>query len=82
MQPIQHFSEINNQAVSGLEEKISGVQFLKNFLGENTAVLIDLKEHGELWTAIEQELEMPLTVQFLIDKQGKKTAVVLPQPAT
>ncbi|MDZ7961632.1 MAG: hypothetical protein RMY34_27760 [Aulosira sp. DedQUE10] len=77
MQPTQDLTFNHNQAVSDLETQISGVQFLKNFIGNNTSVLIDLKEHGELWTAVEEEIEMPLTVQFLIDEQGKKTAVLL-----
>lgn len=28
---------------------MSGVQFVSNEKGEKTAVLIDLKKHGELW---------------------------------
>ncbi len=68
----------HNQSVCISEKgQILGVQYLKNFLGQNTAVLIDLKEHSELWTAVEEELEIPLTVQFLIDEQGKKIAVLL-----
>lgn len=67
----------HNESVSIPEKaQILGVQYLKNFLGQNTAVLIDLKEHSELWTAVEEELEIPLTVQFLID-EGEKIAVLL-----
>lgn len=52
MQPTQDLAESYNQAVSSLETQISGVQFLKNFLGNNTAVLIDLKKMancGQQW---------------------------------
>jgi hypothetical protein len=77
MHSTQNFTETHNPEFPNLEEQISGVQFLKNFLGQKTAVLIDLKEHIELWTEIEEEIEIPLTVQFLTDEQGKKTFVLL-----
>ncbi|MBW4670741.1 MAG: hypothetical protein KME60_25790 [Cyanomargarita calcarea GSE-NOS-MK-12-04C] len=64
MHSSQNLTETHNQVVSDLEKHLPGVQFLKNFLGEKTAVLIDLKEHSELWTEIEAEVEIPLTVQL------------------
>jgi hypothetical protein len=33
-------------------DRMSGIQFLVDEKGEKTAVLIDLKEHGELWEDI------------------------------
>jgi hypothetical protein len=79
MQSIQPLTNIENWEVSGTEEKMqfSGVQFLMNFLGQKTGVLIDLKQHSELWVAIEEETDIPLTVQFIVDQQGYKTAVLL-----
>jgi hypothetical protein len=75
---MQELIASHDESVSVSEKaQISGVQYLKNFLGQNTAVLIDLKEHSQLWVAVEEELEIPLTVQFLIDEQGKKVAVLL-----
>ncbi|OUL20062.1 hypothetical protein BV375_31400 [Nostoc sp. 106C] len=50
MQPTQDFAETHNPAVSSLQTQIAGVQFLKNVLGNNTAVLIDLKEHIYLFS--------------------------------
>jgi hypothetical protein len=78
MQSIEPLTNGENREVSDLEEmQFSGVQFLMNFLGQKTAVLIDLKQHGELWDAVEKETDMPLSVEFLVDKQGYKTAVLL-----
>jgi len=78
MQSIQPLTNSENCEVSDLEEmQFSGVQFLMNFIGQKTAVLIDLKQHGELWAAVEKETDIPLSVQFLVDKQGYKTAVLL-----
>jgi hypothetical protein len=77
MHSSQNLTETHNQVVYELEKHLPGVQFLKNFLGQKTAVLIDLKEHSELWTEIEAELEIPLTVQFLTDEQGKYSSVLL-----
>ncbi|MCW5317608.1 hypothetical protein GTQ43_28530 [Nostoc sp. KVJ3] len=79
MQSIQPLTDIENWKVSGTEQKMqfSGVQFLMNFLGQKTAVLIDLKQYGELWAAMEEENDIPLTVQFLVDEQGDKTSVLL-----
>lgn len=78
MQSIQPLTNSENRQVSDLEEmQFSGVQFLMNFLGQKTAVLIDLKQHSELWAAVEEETDIPLSVQFLVDKQGYKTAVLL-----
>ncbi|MGH7999179.1 MAG: hypothetical protein ACREPR_07060 [Brasilonema sp.] len=79
MKSIQPSTDNQNHKVCDLEEKyqFSGVQFLKNFVGHNTAVLIDLNKHGRLWAAVEEEIDIPITVQFLMDEQGYKTAVVL-----
>ena len=79
MQSIHPVTDIENWEVSGTDEKMqfSGVQFLMNFLGQKTGVLIDLKQHGELWAAMEEETDIPLTVEFLVDQQGYKTAVLL-----
>ncbi|MCC5609638.1 hypothetical protein LC612_23380 [Nostoc sp. CHAB 5834] len=79
MQSIHPLTDIENWEVSGTDEKMqfSGVQFLINFLGQKTGVLIDLKQHGELWAAMEEETDIPLTVEFLVDEQGYKTAVLL-----
>jgi hypothetical protein len=79
MKSIQPLTDIEDWEISGTESKMqfSGVQFLMNFLGQKTAVLIDLKQHGELWAAMEEETDIPLTVQFLLDEQGYKSAVLL-----
>jgi hypothetical protein len=79
MQSIQLSTNSQNHQVSGLEEEIqfSGVQYLRNFLGQKTAVLLNLKEHGELWAAVEEEIDTPLSLQFLVDEKGCKTAVLL-----
>jgi hypothetical protein len=66
---MQELIASHDESVSVSEKvQISGVQYLKNFLGQKTAVLIDLKEHSQLWAAVEEELEIPLTVQFLMDR--------------
>jgi hypothetical protein len=40
-------------------------------------VLIDLKEHGELWADVEEDVDIPVSVQFLVDEQGHKCKVLL-----
>ncbi|MDM9381918.1 hypothetical protein QUB80_14530 [Chlorogloeopsis sp. ULAP01] len=64
MQSIPSLTDNQNHQVSGLQEEIkfSGIQFLKNFLDRKTAVLIDLKEHGELWAEVEEEIDIPLSI--------------------
>lgn len=80
MQYTQPLTNSENHETSSLESEIqqfSGVQFLVNFLGQKTAVLIDLKQHGKLWDAVEEEIDIPLTFQFVVDENGHKTAVLL-----
>lgn len=79
MQSIQPSIHSQKEKIFGLEEdmQLLGVQYLRNFLGQKTAVLIDLKEHGELWANVEEEIDIPVTVQFLIDEQGCKLMVLL-----
>lgn len=60
---------------------MKGIQFLTNDEGEKTAVLIDLKKHGELWedfydslvahARTEEPRESLDTVKKLLKKQGK-----------
>ncbi|KYC35160.1 hypothetical protein WA1_08335 [Scytonema hofmannii PCC 7110] len=79
MQSIQSSTHNHKDNFLGLEEEIQflGVQYLRNFLGQKTAVLIDLKEHGDLWANVEEEIDIPVTVQFLVDEQGGKLMVLL-----
>ncbi|GAA6621392.1 hypothetical protein [Scytonema sp. NUACC26] len=79
MHSIQPSAYSQKDEILGLEEdvQLSGVQYLRNFLGQKTSVLIDLKEHGELWADVEEDIDIPVTVQFLVDEQGCKCKVLL-----
>lgn len=54
-----------------------GVQFLTDNLGNKTAAIVDLKEHGAFWTDVLAECGEPIDFQFLVDSEGEKIAVVL-----
>jgi len=54
-----------------------GVQFLTDYQGRKTGVLVDLKEHSEFWADVVEECGEPIDFQFLIDDQGEKIAVLL-----
>jgi hypothetical protein len=79
MQSIQFSTHSQKDNFLELEEKnqFLGVQYLRNCLGQKTAVLSDLKEHGDLWANVEEEIDIPVTIQFLVDEQGGKLMVLL-----
>ncbi|MFB2973888.1 BrnT family toxin [Aerosakkonema sp. BLCC-F183] len=56
---------------------LADIQFLTDSQGRKTGVIIDLKEHWELWVDILEKCNHSSDFQYLTNERGKKIAVFL-----
>lgn len=59
---------------------MKNVQFLKDYQGNLTSVLINLQEHQLFWQDVLEEIGEPVDFQFLVNENNERIAVLLELP--